>query len=440
MISALPTISQAVEQIHRGTLTPLELLEFCLDRIRRFGSQVRAWVQIDEIGAWREAERLGQLARSGTIVGPLHGIPVGIKDIIDIAAWPTRAGSRLRENHVATRDAPVVAALRAAGAIILGKTVTTEFACFDPPPTRNPWNLQHTPGGSSSGSAAAVSLGMCVAAIGSQTGGSIIRPASFCGVVGLKPTHGAVSGEGVVPISRYLDHVGPITNCVADARDMFRAIQSGSDLATNVAELPELWVLDGFFRDEASPDVREVTARAVEQMLADWPQDASLVTPGPWPPASFGEVHAMHRRIMAVGAAAYHRDDFLRQRAAFGEKVASLIAEGLTISAVDYDAALQHQQRFRSEMDDALPEGWIAVMPATCTPAPGLNSTGDPKFNAPWSYSGAPAITIPCGLAANGLPCGLQLVGRPNSEPQLLRAAELCERRLHFSSRPKLLD
>ena len=205
MISALPTISQAVEQIRGGSLTPLDLVEFCLDRIRRFEPQVRAWVRIDEAGARREAERLGELARAGTIVGPLHGIPVGIKDIIDVAGWPTLAGSRLRENHVATSDAPVVAALRAAGAILLGKTVTTEFACFDPPPTRNPWNLQHTPGGSSSGSAAAVSLGMCVAALGSQTGGSIIRPASFCGVVGLKPTIGAVPSDGVVPISQYLE-------------------------------------------------------------------------------------------------------------------------------------------------------------------------------------------------------------------------------------------
>ena len=447
MISALPTISQAVEQIRGGSLTPLDLVEFCLDRIRRYEPQVRAWVRIDEAGARREAERLGELARAGTIVGPLHGIPVGIKDIIDVAGWPTLAGSRLRENHVATSDAPVVAALRAAGAILLGKTVTTEFACFDPPPTRNPWNLQHTPGGSSSGSAAAVSLGMCVAALGSQTGGSIIRPASFCGVVGLKPTIGAVPSDGVVPISQYLDHVGPIANCVADAREMFRAIRH-TDRSTTAevsadpfaAELPELWVLDGFFRDEAAPDVREVTARAVEKLLAAWPQDSSFVTPGPWPPASFAEVHAMHRRIMAVDAAAYHRDNFLRQRSAFGEKVASLIAEGLTISAIDYEAALQHQQRFRSEMDAALPDGWVAVMPATCTPAPGLDSTGDPKFNSPWSYSGSPAVTVPCGLAANGLPCGLQLVGRPNSEEQLLRAAELCERLLSFQARPSLLE
>ena len=165
---------------------------------------------VDEEDALRTAQLLGDLLRRGTDLGPLHGIPIGVKDIVDVAGWPTLAGSKTRTGNVADENADVVTRLRRAGAVMLGKTVTTEFACFDPPPTRNPWNRQHTPGGSSSGSAAAVALEMCLLAVGSQTGGSIVRPVSYCGVAGLKPSQGQVSAKGVIPISWHLDHVGPI--------------------------------------------------------------------------------------------------------------------------------------------------------------------------------------------------------------------------------------
>ena len=210
MIPLLPSVAKSVEQIRSGELDPQELVEFHLQRIRRFEDRVHAWARVDADGARREAEKAARRARDGRPLGALHGIPLGIKDIIDVQAMPTRAGSPLREKHVAPRDAGLVARLRRAGAIFLGKTVTTEFACFDPPPTRNPWNLAHTPGGSSSGSAAAVAVGMCSAAVGTQTGGSIVRPASYCGVAGFKPTSGHVSLDGVVPVSPHLDHAGPL--------------------------------------------------------------------------------------------------------------------------------------------------------------------------------------------------------------------------------------
>ena len=193
----LGTITSAAAALRRGETTPGELVEQCLARIACYEPQVKAWVSVDAEGARKTAALLHSEFLQGHDRGPLHGIPIGIKDLIDIEGWPTQAGSPLRREHRAECDAPLVARLRAAGAIILGKTVTTEFACFDPSPTRNPWNLTRTPGGSSSGSAAAVALGMCYGAVGSQTGGSIIRPASFCGVAGCKPTHGAVSLAGV---------------------------------------------------------------------------------------------------------------------------------------------------------------------------------------------------------------------------------------------------
>ena len=190
------TITDAAGFIRRGELTPSELLEQCLARIDRYEAKVRAWVFIDRERARQDAERLTDELKAGQNRGPLHGIPVGIKDIIDVFDLPTGCGSKLWANSYARRDATVVQRLRQAGAVFLGKTVTTQYASFDPPPTRNPWNPERTPGGSSSGSAAALACGMCFGALGSQTGGSITRPASYCGVFGLKPTYGRVSCAG----------------------------------------------------------------------------------------------------------------------------------------------------------------------------------------------------------------------------------------------------
>ncbi|HWA97397.1 MAG TPA: amidase, partial [Pirellulales bacterium] len=218
------TCITAGKAIRTGELSPLDLVDRCLERIERFEPRVHAWVMVDAEGARREARRLADELAAGNERGPLHGIPIGIKDIIDVAGWPTRAGSPIRAGHVAARDAELVANLRRAGAIILGKTVTTEFAGFDPPPTHNPWNLKRTPGGSSSGSAAAVATGMCLAAVGTQTGGSITRPASFCGIAGCKPAHGMVSVDGVVPFAPTLDHPGPMARAVDDLRVMLEAM------------------------------------------------------------------------------------------------------------------------------------------------------------------------------------------------------------------------
>ncbi len=185
---------------------------------------MQAWVVVDADGARRQAQELGAAIRDRRPLGPLAGVTIGVKDIIDVQGLPTRAGSTLTSDLPATANAPVVARLRQAGAIILGKTVTTEFACFDPPATRNPWNLECTPGGSSSGSAVAVATGMCVAALGTQTGGSIVRPAAYCGVCGIKPTFGTVSRTGVVPVSEHLDHVGCLAASIADLRTVWLVI------------------------------------------------------------------------------------------------------------------------------------------------------------------------------------------------------------------------
>ncbi|MCA9221278.1 MAG: amidase, partial [Planctomycetales bacterium] len=330
-----------------GSLHPRELVDFCLARINQFDDRLRAWVLVDADGARREADRLGELARRGEWLGPLHGIPIGIKDIVDVQGWPTRAGSPLRGETPAAADAPVVRRLREAGAILLGKTVTTEFACFDPPPTRNPWDLSRTPGGSSSGSAAAVAMEMCMAAIGSQTGGSITRPASFCGVAGLKASHGAVLLAGVVPISPRLDHVGPIGRSVLDLAAVWGAIadnREGDALLAAVLEMPlKLAVIESFFMETADDEVRRATREAIDLICGRGKGERFELPP------SFADLATMHRRIMAYDAAAYHRAAFEQSPERFGPHVRGLIEFGLAITEDQYAEAVAHQSRCRAE-------------------------------------------------------------------------------------------
>lgn len=455
MISSLPTIAKAAEQIRAGEISPLDLVECCLAQIEQYEDRVHAWVLVDADRAREEAERQAAMLREGVDPGPLAGIPIGIKDIIDVAGWPTKAGSPLREGHVAEADARLVQYLRDAGAIILGKTVTTQFASFDPPPTRNPWNQNRTPGGSSSGSAAAVSLGMCMAAIGTQTGGSVIRPASYCGVAGLKPTFGHVSLDGVVPLSMYLDHAGPIARCVKDLSAIYETIHrliltrqgvtfDRPSVMPSIArfgiehlgsEPPprKFHVIESYFMEQASPEVLATTRLALAKIQDAWSEERSIPLP-----ASFADVHTLHYRIMAYGAAEYHGPSYTANQSAYAANIAKLIEDGLATSHEDFLAALKHQLRFQSDVDAMLSDGSIAVMPSTSTTAPNLDTTGDPKFNSPWSYAGVPAITIPCGIAADGLPCGLQLVGARDSEAKLLQAAAWCEERIGFQSRPAM--
>ncbi|MCA9131760.1 MAG: amidase [Planctomycetales bacterium] len=441
MLTALPTIAAAASALRRGALRPLDLVEFCLSRIERFEPRVHAWVLVDAAGARAEALRQEAMLRAGQDPGPLAGIPLGIKDIIDVAGWPTRGGSTLRDGHVAHRDATLVGRLREAGAIILGKTVTAQFACFDPPLTRNPWNEAHTPGGSSSGSAAAVAMEMCMAAIGTQTGGSIIRPASYCGVVGLKPSWGQVPLDGVIPVSYHLDHAGPLARCVGDAAAVYAQLrQSGCQPVDprpaeierwSTAGAPPLQALDNFFFNQASPPVQAATRAGLQRLPVDW---------GTQPlgrlPNSFGESWAEHRRIMAVEAAEVHRRQYAEQPAAYGPHISGLLDTGLMTSAVDYAASLRFQREFQRDIARMFDSMGIAVMPATNCTAPGWQTTGDPKFNSPWSLAGVPSITIPGGLTEDGLPWGLQLVGPHHGETQLIQAAAWCERHFDCHLRP----
>ncbi len=419
----MKSIFTTSELIRSGKLRPMQLVAECLDRIDRTEHQLHAWVHVDRTGAVKAAELLEQELHGAGPRGPLHGIPIGVKDIIDVAGLPTRAGSALRESPIAAEDAPVVARLRAAGAIVLGKTVTTQFACFDPAETVNPHDHARTPGGSSSGSAVAVATGTCMAALGSQTGGSIIRPASYCGVVGFKPTKGCWSTQGVVPVSTLLDHVGPITRCVEDLWPIWRAVigsEADDNSQAHAFDTPlRFGVVGGFFREAADQRMLAIIDAAVARLV----ESGAVVEPVEVP-VSVEEALVMHRRIMAVELAHYHRDVFTRHRDQYAPGIASLIEEGQQVSQSDYDLALKHRLDFIGEIERAFQRGvefWLT--PATTCPAPSRETTGDPAFNAPWSYCGFPALSIPCGKSDDGLPVSLQMVGHAGGDERLLQVA-----------------
>jgi Asp-tRNA(Asn)/Glu-tRNA(Gln) amidotransferase A subunit family amidase len=425
----LPTLHAAADEVRTGRLTPVELLEACLERIDRLEDRIRAWVFVDHKGARAEAEGLTLELRRGHRRGPLHGIPIGIKDIFDVAHWPTAAGSRLWRDRIAGRDATVVRRLREAGAIFVGKTVTTQYASFDPPPTRNPWDVSRTPGGSSSGSAAALACGMCLGALGSQTGGSITRPASYCGVAGLKPTFGRVSTDGVTPLAASMDHVGVMARCVRDLGILYQTIADpeGSRDEPAPATPPRLGRLRGFFEKHADASVLRMMDEACDRFRA---RGAVIVEVSL--PAGFADVTARHRTVMAVEAAAFHEARLRSVSHDYDANIRALLEEGLACPAPEYARCKTAQTRLREAMLACFTASDALLTPATTGPAPDAATTGDPVFNSPWSYTGLPTVCFPAARSPEALPLGVQLVGAPWSESGLLTVAAWCEDALGF--------
>jgi len=437
------TIHAAAEALRSGRLTPRQLLEACFEQIERHESRVRAWVFVDRELAIQQAEAATAELRQGHWRGPLHGIPLGIKDIFDVFDWPTAAGSPLWSRSIARRDAIVVERLRQAGAVLMGKTVTTQYASFDPSPTRNPWNSARTPGGSSSGSAAALACGMCLGALGSQTGGSITRPASYCGVAGCKPTYGRVSAAGVVPLAFSMDHPGPMAGCVHDLATMLQVIGGPDPRDTTCTTLPmpdllarldlprqppRLGRLRGLFQDLAQPAVQSmmdaVSSRLAEQRAVM--QEVTL-------PAGFAQVLDCHRKVMAVEAASFHGPRLKRHPEDYQPKIRTLLEEGLACPAPEYTRCKEHQAQLRAAMETCFGDLDALLTPATTGPAPDLSTTGDPAFNSPWSYTGLPTVCLPTARSPDGLPLAIQLVGRPWDEGRLLATAAWCERVLAWT-------
>ncbi len=426
------TIHEAAEAVRLAKVTPIELVEQCFEQIDRWEKHVHAWVFVDRERALDDARRLTDELKAGRHRGPLHGIPLGIKDIFDVADWPTAAGSARWAGSVARNDAEVVARLRAAGAVFLGKTVTTQFASFDPPVTKNPWNLARTPGGSSSGSAVAVATRMCLGALGSQTGGSISRPASYCGVLGCKPAYGRLPLDGVVPLAHSMDHPGPITRCVLDLAILRRALspfQRSHDLIEKTyrfeagLQAPTIDIVRGMFYELADPSIRAMVATVAGKL-----RDKGANLDEFELPVRFAEVLPRHRTVMAVEAAQFHEDRLRRHPEDYLPRIKALLQEGLVCSAPEYARCKEHQALLRQEMLDAVAPASVLLTPATTSPAPLADTTGSPAFNSPWSYVGLPTVSLPTGVFADGLPLAIQLVGR--SEEDLFATAAWVERAL----------
>ena len=440
------TASEAARRIRSGALSPSNLLAACLKRIDAVEPALKAWVHLDRDAAARVAVQRDMEAREGRFMGPLHGVPVALKDIYDAAGLVTTSGAGPWAHRRPTADAVSVARLRAAGAVILGKVTTTPFALRDPTATGNPWNSSHTPGGSSSGSGSAVGARMVPLALGTQTVGSVLRPAAYCGVVGFKPTHGRISTVGVTPLAWSLDHVGVLCRSVEDAA-LGLAVMAGFDPADPHSANMPIEDYGSALTAPAAPRIgvlRPLVARAepanaaqIEAMLGTLRAAGAQVEDAPLA-TSFEGLHPAGDTVSRAEAAAFHRDLYARHAAEYPKHIGEAVKAGLAISAVDYMAAQAHRRAFRAEMGAIAARYDALLSPTAAGPAPkGLDSTGDPYFCAPWSSAGMPSISLPTGLASDGMPFALQLTGAPWAEARLLAAAAWCERAINFTATPR---
>ena len=441
-----PSPEESIQAIGRavrdGRLTFVDVLKTCLARIDEWEPMVHAWEVVDREGAMAQAVESDRRLLEGDDRGTLHGIPFGIKDIVDVAGLPTAAGARAWSEGPAEEDAAIVDRLRKAGAVILGKTVTTPYAWVDPPPTRNPWDLERTPGGSSSGSAAAVACGMCLGAVGTQTGGSLTRPAAFCGVSSFKPADGFMISQGIIPLSPSLDTPGFIARTVIDLMLIWDGILGGNRSSRyrysveNMRYQFEMWLkfrsreenedkwmpeppwfdeksppilgrARGFFQDLMEPSVRVIHEAALMDLALAGAQIIDVEMP-----ETFGDVHRPHWVVMAAEAASVHSSRMARHPDDYPPKIRALVEEGQSISAVDYVQAQDVRQVLLSEIDQAFEGVHAIVVPAAPGPAPGSDSTGDPAFNSPWTFTRSPTISFPIGRSGDGLPLAIQVVGR----------------------------
>jgi Asp-tRNA(Asn)/Glu-tRNA(Gln) amidotransferase A subunit family amidase len=451
------TIEGTGAALRAGRTSCVRVLEHCFHQIDLWDGKVNAWVFVNRPGAMAQARALDAELAGGKCRGPLHGIPFGIKDIIDVAGMPTACGFPPWRDRVAAQDATLVGWLRKAGAVILGKTVTTQFAWIDPPPTRNPWNLDRTPGGSSSGSVAAVATGMCLGALGTQTGGTILRPASYWGVAGLTPGHADLPRDGIFPFAPNLDHPGPVARSVRDLMLIFnelysevlsslRPVAEPADRAARLtaravdaylaehdrvsrelspANPPRLLRLRGYFDRHADDAVRDEFDRAVG-LLRDAGAEVVEESDEGW---DFEGIVRNHRTLMAAEAAAGHEALYAEKGADYAPKIRSLVEEGLATPVTRYIRVQQgwinHQSAYFERFDGPRQGLAAVVTPATVGPAPDTSTTGDPGFNSPWSYLGGPALSVPTGLSPDGLPLALQLVATTCSIP--FQTALWCE-------------
>ena len=454
MASEPHTIAAFARAIEARETTVEAVVDRCLRRIAERNATLNAFITVFENEAREQARTADREIAAGRYLGPLHGVPISVKDLFDVAGTRTTAASRVRQDHIADRHAPSIAALRDAGAIVVGKTNLHEFALGTTNedsaygPARHPLDPSRSPGGSSGGSAASVADGMCFASMGSDTGGSIRIPAAVCGLVGLKPAVGELSTEGVVPLSTTLDHIGPICRTVEDATIVYDALRGGVSRAESrgvarPAGMPldpraiRLGIPRNYFLSLVDPQVASTFESACERLRHAGVTLEDVAIP------HAGDVAAIYLHIVLTEAAAYHARTLERRPDDYTPNVRIRLEMGRYILGEDYARALRGRELIRREVDAALQDVDALLLPALGIPAPKIGvltvkigTAEEPVRNVmlrctqAFNVSGHPAIAIPCGATIDGLPVGAQLVGAAGDTPGVLRLAAAVERYL----------
>jgi Asp-tRNA(Asn)/Glu-tRNA(Gln) amidotransferase A subunit family amidase len=419
-----------VDRMRRGELSAVGTMRGFLDRIATLDAKLRAFAYLDPDAALAAAERVDQTRAAGGAPGPLHGLPVAVKDIIDTADMPTEFGAELFAGRRPDRDAVIVHRLRAAGAVVIGKTVTSQYALFVPGPTQNPHDATHTPGGSSSRSAAAIAAKLAPVALGTQTNSSIIRPASYCGVVGFKPSLGVLPRTGVLRQATLIDHPGVMARSVPDAALVVDAI-AGEDPHDSLSRNPTASMLDatlgdgpvprlaytlGPFEARAEPATREAFAA----LIANLPVRVDAIELG----SEFAAAEATLRDLMCAGVAESLGADIDSASAKVPERVVQLVRAGRALSGADVMAAWTRRDRLRTSLIERVSNYDAVLTFAASGPAPlASEGTGDPIFATLWTLVGGPAYSLPLMTGAKDLPVGVQAVAAPGRDRELTRAA-----------------
>jgi Asp-tRNA(Asn)/Glu-tRNA(Gln) amidotransferase A subunit family amidase len=412
---------EAAHQFAQRTLRAEDLVRDCLERIDAREPEVQAWTHVARDAALARAKALDQGAHQGL----LHGLPIGVKDLIATADMPTSYGSPIYAHHQPANDASCVALARAAGAVVLGKTVTTEFATFQPNQTHNPHNLAHTPGGSSSGSAAAVADGMVPLALGTQTAGSLTRPASYCGVVAFKPSFGGINRAGAKPLSDTLDTVGTLARNVPDAA-LFAAALSGRSswmvrpMAEHLSRPLRVGICHTYEWGQAQPETQVAMQNAANAIQAS----NSLVLRDVTLPVDYQQLVQAQTYIQLAEQAQCLSFERLQHFATLSPRLQGILQAGVDVTIEQYDQAQALVALCRAQLADVFQDVDVLLAPSAPGAAPlGLDNTGDPVFCRIWTVLHTPTVNIPAGLAPNGMPVGLQVVGQVGADGLTLAAA-----------------
>tara|TARA_B100000941_G_C28501984_1_gene554928 strand:- start:177 stop:1508 length:1332 start_codon:yes stop_codon:yes gene_type:complete len=431
------TATELVSKLKSGEVSSVEVCEAYLDRIKKFEKEVKAWAYIDAKTILEKASEKDEYRKSGKPLGPLHGIPIGIKDIIGTEDMPTECGTVLRKGMPESSDAEVVNLLKISGAIIMGKTVTTELAYFDPGKTMNPHDKTRTPGGSSSGSAAAVGAFMAPLTLGTQTKGSIIRPASYCGVVGYKPSFGLISRNGVLKQSSKLDHIGVFGKNVLDVALISKAIikkdlydkdtihYSAENMIEECKKEPHFDPKFIFYKTKSWKKIDRESQKAFEFLIKKFKKNIEVFDE----PSYFQDIHNYHQIIHETDMANSFQKFYKNSKKKLGKNLVEAIERGMKYSASQYTEAVDFIERSYRSYSEVFEDYHGVITPSSTGVADkGLKSTGSPEFCTIWTYMGLPAVSLPLLTGENNLPLGVQLVGDKLDDLRFLGTANWLEK------------